>query len=888
MSTNPFRRGAAAPVPAPAPAPAPTPAPAHSEHAAHSGSVHATTALTPLRAHYLKTTLVSLQLQHELSLLMQRDALAMLGPPFRGAPEYDGTELPLMRHFLRRFVLTFPFFATAPPDFFPNTVQVFMEQLLARNIIVLDEADGDTTVATTVVRRAERYLCLLLSSGIHLAPLREEVVRISDTDRERLAQLKARRRAAAGGTGHGGLEVNIVSVRTVIGKGRLRNKPHDDFVLETHTHDGQHVYVSRRYSDLARLHVALRARFPDEDIAAPPQKDRSATAVPGGAPLARERNRLTLRAYVRSLLSIHAVADSELLREFLLNDPIELSAAEAEDVAARAHADAVRAEQRQQFARETAARAGELRAHLGAFKAELLQRDGLSQLFATIRATPRVEDLPAKYRVLLEWTKTSMASGLYSMFVGRDASSQHFAQLKYMHSMMPYFMVRSIMRLSNPLAMMRSLLDLFLAQPFGQRSLLQRMFTGPVHEEIAELRELGKRVQARIGDAHLARKVDEFVAAPYRVQCVYLAQAEDERIDLLTAVLRSPLGGDLQQHQVHRVVHASRAYAAFKRERRAALARGDPEPEPDSDEAWLYEDLHVYLNLARRIHDKEQVVALIYDQATTDLLKEIITIFYAPLAQVYKAANIADTLSDVQVFINDLIRTVEEHEALSETQPRHMVQVFVDLVQRHEQMFYHFIHQVHAKGPELFDQLVRWVEQFVEYMRDPTAEAAPVGGLGLVDLAACLPRHAHERAQVFHEVDRVVHDAYERKLKRELKTQRKLARRAVATAGDEPDETMGAAHDPVAEALSEQFGFHSMFGQVADVEAEESDEESDDSAFSDSDSDEGPEDAEHFRHRGTSPQRTQQAAAAEEPTAPRLDAIRAMLPAFLKQVRVDD
>jgi hypothetical protein len=42
------------------------------------------------------------------------------------------------------------------------------------------------------------------------------------------------------------------------------------------------------------------------------------------------------------------------------------------------------------------------------------------------------------------------------------------------------------------------------------------------------------------------------------------------------------------------------------------------------------------------------------------LLKDIITIFYAPLAQVYKAANIADSISDLQTFINDLIRTVEQ------------------------------------------------------------------------------------------------------------------------------------------------------------------------------------------------------------------------------------
>jgi len=47
---------------------------------------------------------------------------------------------------------------------------------------------------------------------------------------------------------------------------------------------------------------------------------------------------------------------------------------------------------------------------------------------------------------------------------------------------------------------------------------------------------------------------------------------------------------------------------------------------------------------------------------TAELLKDIITIFYAPLAQVYKAASIADSLGDLQNFLNDMIRTVEQVE----------------------------------------------------------------------------------------------------------------------------------------------------------------------------------------------------------------------------------
>lgn len=40
----------------------------------------------------------------------------------------------------------------------------------------------------------------------------------------------------------------------------------------------------------------------------------------------------------------------------------------------------------------------------------------------------------------------------------------------------------------------------------------------------------------------------------------------------------------------------------------------------------------------------------------------MITIFYEPLAKVYKAANIADSLYDLQAFITDLIKTVESAE----------------------------------------------------------------------------------------------------------------------------------------------------------------------------------------------------------------------------------
>ena len=67
-----------------------------------------------------------------------------------------------------------------------------------------------------------------------------------------------------------------------------------------------------------------------------------------------------------------------------------------------------------------------------------------------------------------------LASTVFHHFVAADNTSESFASLKRIHGMMPYFMLKATLKISNPVAMIRSVLDLFLAQPFGSKSLLQR------------------------------------------------------------------------------------------------------------------------------------------------------------------------------------------------------------------------------------------------------------------------------------------------------------------------------------------------------------------------------------------------------------------------------
>lgn len=130
---------------------------------------------------------------------------------------------------------------------------------------------------------------------------------------------------------------------------------------------------------------------------------------PGASgPLSRERNRLTLRAYLQSILSIPQVANSPVIRSFLLSHPVTLTPPEAVDIQRRLEADAVREEGRKRFAEEAERRVEALREGLAQFKGDVLSREGgLKSVFDVVRQVENVEDLPPAEKSVLEWARIS-------------------------------------------------------------------------------------------------------------------------------------------------------------------------------------------------------------------------------------------------------------------------------------------------------------------------------------------------------------------------------------------------------------------------------------------------------------------------------------------------
>lgn len=229
--------------------------------------------LTAIRAHYLKKTLIQLQFHAEILALVSPNpsgisALSYLGPPFTRPPKDDRAplDMPFLRYVFRQFILTFPFLSNVPPDFFPDKVQPFVSSLLTRSIFSPtsifgdEEQDEDTQSTAKLLNKAERSSALLLNYAVKIAEP-EQVVRLTQQDLARLETL-ARRRAARASRKADVFDVNIIGVRAVTEKGRVRSRVHEEFIIRLRRSRQQDVYVSRRYGDFKTLSDEVRQSFP--------------------------------------------------------------------------------------------------------------------------------------------------------------------------------------------------------------------------------------------------------------------------------------------------------------------------------------------------------------------------------------------------------------------------------------------------------------------------------------------------------------------------------------------------------------------------------------------------------------------------------------------------
>lgn len=123
--------------------------------------------------------------------------------------------------------------------------------------------------------------------------------------------------------------------------------------------------------------------------------------------------------------------------------------------------------------------------------------------------------------------------------------------------MIPYSALKQVIRFANPAVVMSGVLDLFLAQPFGSRSLAQRVFGMAINDGIKTFQKSIDSLVAKIDDPILCAKLEHFCNADEDTKNFIRSEAVVDDIDLVVALLRSEsISPELTPEQVGKVFNA--------------------------------------------------------------------------------------------------------------------------------------------------------------------------------------------------------------------------------------------------------------------------------------------------------------------------------------------
>jgi hypothetical protein len=372
-----------------------------------------------------------------------------------------------------------------------------------------------------------------------------------------------------------------------------------------------------------------------------------------------------------------------------------------------------------------------------------------------------------------------VAATLYHLFLAEDNSPELFAQFKRIHSLVPYQVLKNVIRIANPAAVMSGVLDLFLAQPFGTRSLMQRIFGLAINDGIRSAQKSIDAVVAKIDEPVLCEKVLAFTRADENVKEAIRAEAQDDQVDVLVVILRTEYyGPELSSEQIGQVFNA---YVAWNN----AVENVDAEMRSGAE---LFGRLKQLLKMGLRQRDKQMMLEIIEEPTTLQLFRDLFTIFYEPLVRVYKSANVYNSITDFAQFADDAIRVIESAQRQDvAADPNQTVQAFIDLCARHEDKFYKFVHEVHIHDNGLFDQLMGWLEGILEFLRH-----GPRSG-GSLDMNALfqsgVDSNTIDKDVAIREINSLIRWQQARKKWHQDKTRQKMA----AGSDDGPDLLTGMA-----------------------------------------------------------------------------------------------
>ncbi|PRT52429.1 hypothetical protein B9G98_00049 [Wickerhamiella sorbophila] len=696
------------------------------------------------QVHLLKRELLRLAIADESARLDNMNNINQLGPPFidtDGMPA-DGSAFPIMSYILVNFVVPFPPLARADAKFWANTAQPFIQGLASKEISSSADRD-EATKRRRLGRIAKRFILMLMVAGIstnvpnesrRYSKRRAYDAILPKTDDGILDKQPGTPQDAeiANGTPPPGPVPGLIA--TVIGaytgsSTRLLKNKETHYILEAQMWGGPPVWTKRTYLDFVALDKRLMKEFPGKHLARLPHKNSTNTVVKvdgSERTLIRERQRVTLRAYLNRLTSIPKVCQSDIFLEFLFKQRVnELTKEEIADIVVRQGLDRERWTNREKFYDLANERAKKLEQYLGEIKSEILMDDALPKLFMEMKTHSRVEDMSPLLQKFVEWCLVEFSGIIYNLLLGRDDSPEIFSQVKRFYHLMPFKLMQGILKLSNPALIMKKLTDLFMATPFGGKSLLQNMFIRILNDDMRSQEVLLEELEKSISNHALTKPLKDYSQMGYHEREQIHYQVDHSNKDIVLVIYEN---SDIDP----KLLRITTKYHDLWQK-----AVEHPETIDDNVEKIdTYSQLKDFLKLSVRQRDKDIMKDFWADPGTIAFVRATVDILYDILIEIFRTGKIAESLGDFERFASDIINFVDAADGGIALDANELVNGLIAICQKHQNSVFRFINRVYSREDSIFVDMISWMTLFINFIRDGKQNKYRIDLFGIVDRAS--------------------------------------------------------------------------------------------------------------------------------------------------------
>lgn len=660
--------------------------------------------LSPLHIHYLKKALIALQMQREGSGLDTDGALGKYGKPFapgsqvinrkKNAINRDGLkeepiDPPILRFLFRNFLWKFPYLADVKPTFWTDRIQPAWDDFAARDFSSTRER-AQITKRRIISVHNTLYLGKLVNSGLKIKDKGQHLV-LTQEDFKLVDSLVADSIDAF----ENGFWVGVVKVDRIPAKA-AEQRPEENYTIYVREQGKSEAFVTRSYQSFVEMHKWLSTNFPHEALPTLPK------ALTVHAPMPRA----ALQCYLRAMLTLPVVATSQRFRDFLTLKPVILNPEEASSLQSKA------VKQEKDAAalwHQAGLKARGTRKAWRQYTHALVYEGEMNNSWEQLRTVDAIGKLPENYKRIEVTARLFVANMLHYLLVRASNSAEMFALLKGIHELIPWFAVKQAVKIADPATMVKAIVNIFFGQPFGAKSLVQRIASAIFSKEMDAIKKNVATLNEKISNGAMSSAVKNYVYSDRVTREKVRMYSTTNNEDILVSIFAA------QNHSSTDAIKA--AYAEYRQcidQELKNVKDGDEVPTSSAGESvsrhttsqgTVFQSLKVLLREHERYRDREQILEVIYDKNIPLLAKEAIAVFYKLLSQMSKFCNLPKRIDTLQKFLDDLVITVQSTN-------RHHNR-FVELAERHEESLWMFLHEMHHNSVEkqnvsMLKDLIDW------------------------------------------------------------------------------------------------------------------------------------------------------------------------------------